>query len=200
MIKIPFFELQFPTDIAYGVSGGPEFNTDIIVTSSGYEQRNINWSCSRNKYNLAPSIKNQEQLDQLLKFFYLCQGRAIGFRFKDWLDYKLTNQQIEVGDGKKTQFQLIKTYGDSNFVHKRKISKPIVNSIKVFVDDVEVFPEIIGFTGVINFVHPPQSEKIITVTGEFDVAVRFDVDHLPLSFESYEIYSHQEISLVEIKL
>jgi hypothetical protein len=36
-----FHEVRFPTDISYGSSGGPEFSTDIVITSSGHEQRNI---------------------------------------------------------------------------------------------------------------------------------------------------------------
>ena len=42
-----FVEVQFPTDISYGSSGGPEYATDIVATNSGYEQRNINWAQAR---------------------------------------------------------------------------------------------------------------------------------------------------------
>lgn len=63
-----FYEINFPADIAYGATGGPEFFTDIVTSSSGFEERNINWLNSRCRYNLAPSIKTQKQLDDLIAF------------------------------------------------------------------------------------------------------------------------------------
>jgi uncharacterized protein (TIGR02217 family) len=69
MTKTSFYEIQFPADISYGAVSGPEFVTEITTSSSGYEQRNINWGRARNKYNLASAIKNQEELDKLLCFF-----------------------------------------------------------------------------------------------------------------------------------
>ncbi len=200
MSKILFHEIQFPTDIAYGATGGPEFFTDVVVSSSGFEQRNVNWHCARNRYNLAPAIKTKEQLDYLLKFFRLSQGRAIGFRFKDWSDYKIENQQIAIADGKSEEFQLIKSYVLGSYKVTRKISKPIVETIKVFVDDVVVKASIDGASGIIRFKSAPEEDAIIRVQGEFDVAVRFDIDHLVTSIENYGVYSHQEIPLIEIKL
>ncbi len=42
-----FHEVQFPPDIAYGASGGPEYLTSVVSMASGYEQRNANWSAAR---------------------------------------------------------------------------------------------------------------------------------------------------------
>ena len=171
-----------------------------MVSSSGFEQRNVNWHCARNRYNLAPAIKTKEQLDYLLKFFRLSQGRAIGFLFKDWADYKIENQQIAIADGKSKEFQLIKNYALGSYKVSRKISKHIVETIKVFVDDVLVKALIDGVNGIITFKEPPKEDAIIKAQGEFDVAVRFDIDHLVTSIENYGVYSHQEIPLIEIKL
>ncbi len=60
-----FHEIRFPDDIAFGSSGGPEYSTDIVETFSGHEQRNINWSQSRAKYNATHGVKTPEQLDEL---------------------------------------------------------------------------------------------------------------------------------------
>lgn len=32
-----FEEIQFPTDISYGATGGPMFLTDVVATVSGHE-------------------------------------------------------------------------------------------------------------------------------------------------------------------
>ena len=200
MSKISFHEISFLPEIAYGATGGPEFSTDVITSSSGFEQRNINWLQERNRYNLAPAIKTKEQLEYLLGFFRLNKGRAIGFRFKDWADYQIKNQEIAVADGKLSEFQLIKSYHYSSYKAIRKIVKPIINTIKVYADNHLVFPMINSRNGLIKFQDPPAAGISIRVEGEFDVAVRFDIDHLVTSIENYGVYSHHDIPLIELKL
>lgn len=117
-----FVEVRFPTDIAYGSAGGPEYSTDIVITQSGYEQRNVNWSQARARYNVAHGVKTQEQLDTLIAFFRARKGRADGFRFKDWTDYQATAQRIGTGDGAMTAFQLKKNYSSGSIVESRIIS------------------------------------------------------------------------------
>jgi uncharacterized protein (TIGR02217 family) len=200
MSKTKFYEMQFPTDVSYGVTGGPEFSTDIFTSSSGFEQRNINWVAVRNRYNLAPSIKSQQQLQQLTSFFRLCRGKAIGFRFKDWLDYKIENQQIAISDGEVYDFQLIKSYVFADHLEVRSILKPVAGTVKIYIDGKEIFPKIEVHSGLVKFKSPPKKGAIISVDAEFDMPVRFDIDHLPAFIENYGVYSHHEIPLVEIKL
>jgi uncharacterized protein (TIGR02217 family) len=200
MLKIAFNEMQFPSDIAYGATGGPEFFTDIVTSSSGFEQRNINWVQARSRYNLAPAIKNKEQLDIIISFFRLCQGKAIGFRFKDWNDYKIEYQEIAKADGIQTSFQLIKKYQYAGYEESRRILKPVENTVKIYCDGKLTNSEVNLTLGKVIFTHPPKKGIIISVEAEFDVPVRFDTDHLLTSIENYGVYSHHEIALVEIKI
>ena len=200
MLKTSFYEIQFPPDIAYGVAGGPEFFTDILTSNSGFEQRNINWLQARGRYNLAPAIKNKEQMEYLLGFFRLCQGRATGFRFKDWTDYQIKKQTIAIADGKKDLFQLTKKYNYAGYHVTRKIIKPIATTVKIYCNEQLVAPLIDAKSGQIKFLETPNRGTIISVEAEFDVPVRFDIDHLLTSIENYGVYSHHEIPLVEIKL
>ena len=39
-----FLDVRFPPLISFGAEGGAEFLTDIVVTASGFETRNQNWS------------------------------------------------------------------------------------------------------------------------------------------------------------
>ena len=200
MINLPFYEINFPSDIAYGASGGAEFFTDITTSSSGFEQRNINWSSSRCYYNLAQSIKTKDQLDILISFFRLVKGKAIGFRFKDWSDYQIVQQKVANSDGNTTNFQIIKEYEfyDSKVI--RKITKPVKDKVKIFCNQTLVFPNIDYTTGEIIFDKPPNTGDEIIVDAEFDVPVRFDIDKLTTSIENYGVYTHYEIPLVEIKI
>lgn len=89
-----FHEVRFPTDISYGSNGGPGFLTNILELASGHEQRNIEWSLAKAKYDVQYGIKTREQMQDVLDFFYARRGRGYGFRFKDWMDYQIPRQQI----------------------------------------------------------------------------------------------------------
>src|ERR1700749_4980591 len=104
-----FVETQFPADISYGSSGGPEYKTDILTKQNGEEERNVSWEQARARFNVAHGVKTKAQLDLLIAFFRARKGRAYGFRFKDWTDYQ-GSETLGTGDGMTTQFQLIKTY------------------------------------------------------------------------------------------
>ncbi|CAK8163529.1 Glycoside hydrolase family 24 [Candidatus Xenohaliotis californiensis] len=199
---IDFVESLFPEDIAYGAVGGPEFYTRITVTSSGKEYRNINWIEARNRYNVSHGVKNQEQMQKLLAFFYAMHGKAIGFRFKDWLDYKVEAQTIGTGDNSNKTYQLFKIYNNNGNVYKRKISKP-TNSVKIFLDKVQLDStefKIDIKTGLIAFNSPPNNNVAIIASFHFDVPVRFDNDRLIASIDESNRYTWKDINLVELKL
>src|SRR5437870_2530303 len=103
-----FDEVQFPPAISYGAIGGPEFSTDVVVLSSGFESRNANWPAARGKWDVSSGVKSQADLQTLIAFFRARQGKARGFRFKDWNDFQGFGQQLGIGDGSTTQFQLVK--------------------------------------------------------------------------------------------
>ena len=203
-----FSEQQFPTDISFSSSGGPSYYTDIISTQNGFEQRNINWHTSRAEYNISHSIKTQEQLDNLIIFFREHRGRAIGFRFKDWIDYKMISHKFAITDGITKQFQIIKQYGSSNNPYKRIIHKPVQNSVTIYINTTKTQDIRSTFaqnaidytTGIITFAAPPPLGAQLTIDCEFDVPVRFNTDHLSASLESYGIFSWNDIKLVEIRI
>lgn len=197
-----FHEVQFPPDISYGVTGGPEYSTDVVITGSGFEQRNINWSQARCKYQAAHGVKNENQMKRLLAFFRARRGKAYGFRFKDWLDYTGTGEIIGVGDGTMTTFQLIKIYtDDAGYTEVRKIRKPVAGTVKVYVDNVRQATLSVNVTtGIVTFTTAPSQGAVITADYEFDVPVRFDTDHCPQSIKEWDIYSWDNIPLLEIRV
>jgi hypothetical protein len=83
-----FHEVRFPDNIAYGATGGPEFATTVVATGAGHEKRNVNWAQARGRWDVASGLKKQAQIDELIAFFRARRGKAYGFRFKDWTDYK----------------------------------------------------------------------------------------------------------------
>ncbi len=197
-----FVEIQFPADISYGSSGGPTFSTDVIEAFSGFEQRNINWSAARARYNVAHGVKTQSQLDELIAFFRARQGKAIGFRFKDWTDYQAVAQNIGTGNGSQTVFQLTKKYTSSVTV-TRIIKKPVNNSaLKIYLNAVlQSSGYTVNYTtGAVTFTTAPGSGVAVTADFEFDVPVRFDTDQLDAAIDDFGTRSWSDIPLVEVRL
>jgi uncharacterized protein (TIGR02217 family) len=196
-----FVEVQFPTDISYGSAGGPEYATDVVASASGYEQRNINWSEARARYNVAHGVKTKAQLDTLIAFFRARKGRAIGFRFKDWTDYQAT-ETLGTGDGVRTQFQLIKTYSSGAVSETRTIRKPVVGTVQVFKNAVLQASgvSVDTTTGLVTFASAPTAGQVISASFQFDVPVRFDTDKLSSSLDAYGIHSWLDIPLVEVRV
>lgn len=197
-----FVEVQFPVDIAYGSSGGPEYATDIVASQSGYEQRNVNWEQARARYNVAHGVKTKAQLDALIAFFRARKGRAHGFRFKDWTDYQATTEALGTGDGVTTQFQLVKRYVSGAVTELRTITKPVSGTVQIYKNAVlqSSGVSVNTTTGVVTFTSPPAIGQAITATYQFDVPVRFDTDKLSASLDAYGIHSWLDIPLVEVRI
>ena len=65
------------------------------------------------------------------------RGKAYGFRFKDWTDYKATGQLLGTGDGAIKAFQLVKRYPSGSIIEVRTITKPVTSTVRAYKDGVE---------------------------------------------------------------
>lgn len=188
-----FFEIQFPTDLSYGASGGPRFSTDIITVSSGYEQRNINWAKSRASYDVSHQVKTQVQLDELIAFFRNCKGKGIGFRFKDWTDYIVSTSNGRFVLLTATTFQMQKEYDVGGNTVLRSISKPVSGTISIVGGSGAVVDNLTGIVTV-------SSGTPTAWSGEFDVPCRFDTDEMQTSIDDFNVQSWNGIPIVEVRI
>lgn len=200
---------RFPDCISKGSTGGPRWNTVIVMSGSGYEQRDQRWQDTLHEYNAEFGIKRMSDLEQLKEFYLAVRGPLYGFRYKDWADYKSCaisttitglDQTIGVGDGSTTEFQLIKQY-KQGFNYDRPISKPVIDTVEVALNGV---PQPTGrsidtTTGIITFDTAPANNVQITAGYEFDVPCRFVMDTLQTQLELYDVGTAQT-PLVEIRI
>jgi uncharacterized protein (TIGR02217 family) len=191
-----FVEVQFPSDISYGATGGPMFLTDVMATVSGHEQRNSKWSQARARYNVASGVKTETQWQALIAFFRARRGKAVGFRFKDWGDFKAVNQPLLSLGG--TQYQLVKQYVSGAVVSERIITKPVAGTVKLYRNSLLQASgwSIDTATGIIT----TSLTGTLTVDFDFDVPVRFDTDELALSLDSFNAGSWNNIPLIEVRV
>jgi uncharacterized protein (TIGR02217 family) len=199
---VDFHDVVFPSDISYGSSGGPSFNTTIKELASGHEQRNINWSEARAKYDAKYGVKTEEQMQALVDFFMARNGRAYGFRYFDHLDHRIINQSIGTGDGVNKAFQLFKRYEPAtSYFFDRVIRKPIAGTFSFSVAGLPTTAFTLNAsTGIVTFTTAPLlGDDVRILAGDFHVPVRFDIDHLDPAYDEYNNLSVPSIPLIEIR-
>ncbi len=206
-----FHDVRFPTAIGFGSTGGPQFSTSIVEFASGFEQRNMNWADARARYNVGSGVKSEDDLAAIAAFFRARRGRAYGFRFKDFMDFKscapsggvtALDQPIGTGDGSATAFQLVKTYGSGGEIYSRPVTRPVAGTVLIALDGIAASSGWIvdTATGLVSFDDPPAAGVSITAGFEFDVPVRFGEDALDLSAETFGAGAVPDIPIIEIRV
>lgn len=140
------------------------FNTSIVTTFGGFEQRNVNWQKARGRWDVSTGLKNKTDMDTLQAFFRARFGKAYGFRFKDWTDYQAVGQVLGNGNGVITTFQLTKLYTSGSNTYSREIKKPVSGTIKIYLNGVL---QGAGFTvdlttGVVTFSSAPGAGVVVS--------------------------------------
>jgi len=210
-----FHEIRFPTHISKGATGGPERRTDVISLSSGYEERNSRWADSRRSYNAGYGVRGIDDLHAIIGFFEERRAKLYGFRWKDSADFRsgppsslphANDQALGTGDGARTVFQLVKTYGGQFAPYTRTIAKPVQGTLLVAVAGIakaEGTAFTVDYTtGLVTFAAPyiPAAGAAVTAGFEFDVPVRFDTDQIEVNIQSFVAGSIPHIPIVEIRL
>ncbi len=204
-----FHDVRFPATISLGSRGGPERKTVVVALASGKEQRNQQWQASRRRYDAGYGIKQVDDLNAVIAFFEERRGRLSAFRWKDWADYKscdpsdpvtATDQQLGIGDGAQTDYQLIKTYGAGFNPYVRTITKPVPGSVRVALNGALQGGGFVvnPITGRVSFSVAPGVGVVVTAGFEFDVPARFDTDHLDVQLNNHRLGSIPAIPIVEV--
>ena len=202
-----FNDILFPLKIGREALAIAEFSTNVVTTLSGHERRNSDWSDARLSYDVGPGVRGEEELGVLLDFFRARRGAAIGFRFADPFDFSsngsageptMLDQQLGVGDGFRTHFPLVKSYGDSDG-QVRRITRPRAFTILVAVDGVYHDEWSWREGGVIDFISAPAAGSIISAGYHFDVPVRFAEDRIEVARVTFGAGDMPSVPLVEIR-
>jgi uncharacterized protein (TIGR02217 family) len=112
-----------------------------------------------------------------------------------------TDVVIGTGDGTTREFQLVRTYTRGSQSYSRKITLPVLNTVIITVDNLEVSDYTITRPGgLITFDVAPPNGDIIRAGFLFDVEVRFEDD---LSFDgivqTFGLGGFADITLLETR-
>jgi len=183
-------EEEFGTNVTYEFS-----NNKKVEICNGNDSLIANCLQPLATYSITKSFFYQSTCDYITSFFTTALGSLNSFRFRDPCDNFATNTVYNSGFGTSTQgvvlpnpdgsnkvFKLYKAYNLGSYVAYRNISKPIVSTLKVYVNGNLTTCSVNTSTGVITFsTAPPAGNGFggvsrITWEGNFDVEVRFDSD------------------------
>jgi len=203
---IGFHNVRFPEDVSWGSSGGPQFKTQIFETYRGFEKRNIDWAQPIMKFDVKYGIKNDTQMLRVLEFFNARQGRAYGFRYKHWGNYRIRNGPIATGDGYSTRLPMWKFYGFHGARMYKRLRKIVQGSVMdVGVGAVGGMTEGVDYnidydTGEIALnTAPGHGIPIYAANLEFDEPVRFDTDSLQAIIDGFNNNSLADLPLIGVK-
>ncbi|UIS25215.1 protein of unknown function DUF2460 [Erythrobacter phage vB_EliS-L02] len=202
-----FHEVRFPEDISYGSSGGPGFKTNVFELASGHEQRNIEWSLAKAMYDVSYGIKEREQMEQVLDFFYARRGQAYGFRFKDWMDFQIPRQAIGTmgNDLNTSTLQVYKRYEPlTAYAYDRPILKIVTGTVSLWrngtlLSAADTAARLNLNTGVITNKSNDDDGAAFEIECQFDVPVRFATDEIKIAHDDWELMSWPSIPLSELK-
>ncbi|HEY1146720.1 MAG TPA: DUF2460 domain-containing protein, partial [Allosphingosinicella sp.] len=200
-----FEDVTFPIALGREASVEPGFSTAIVTTANGVEQRNSDWSDARLRFDVGPGVRGEPELQSLIAFFRARRGAAVGFRFEDPFDNSSAamtgeptpmDQLLGLGDGVRTEFALIKIYGEQ----VRRITRPVAADVRVSVAGAE---RLAGWTlaeaGTLRFDEAPADGAEVRAGFRFHVPVRFAEDRLALSRATFEAGEIASVPLIELR-
>jgi uncharacterized protein (TIGR02217 family) len=200
-----FSDVRFPIALGREASVEPAFSTAIVTTANGAEQRNSDWADARLRFDAGPGLRGEAELQELLAFFRARRGPAVGFRFEDPFDHSSngmtgepgpSDQLLGLGDGARTDFPLMKHYGEQ----ERRITRPVPGTVRISVGGIELVGGwTLGPLGMVRLDAAPEAGAEVRAGYRFDVPVRFAEDRLSLSRTTFEAGEAASVPLIEIR-
>lgn len=210
----------FPTGADYGTQFATAHNSVVNELPSGAEQRVARWSATRKRFVLNMRNRSPIEVDEVAQFHRAREGRVHAFPVLDWTDYSTNDlaepsqasfddldatsddELIGTGDGSATDFQLVKSYTSGPTTKTRLITRPIVDSVRVKSNGVEL-TEGVGFTvdystGVVTLASAPSNGHLVKAGCKFYVPSRFEQDELALEVSAYSRVSILSCSMIEV--
>jgi uncharacterized protein (TIGR02217 family) len=207
---------SFPTNLpglTLDVKRGITYNTTVSKAASGRETAATWQECAIITFEINYEYLSADEggvvqpqdgsaaytdLDTLTGFFQARQGQLQPFLLrlaeltKKPADSMVQGQQIGIGDGTTTQFQLFRQVG--NFFEP--IQCPVTGSVNIYVNGAPVTTGwTLGTAGVITFASAPAASATISADFEWNYLCRFDEDSAEFNQFLYLLHECQTLKL-----
>jgi uncharacterized protein (TIGR02217 family) len=203
-----FLEARISDKITAGAVGGPTQPSRKMVYSAGAKlKQSYSALMPIHRYEVSHGVRTRADYQTVLDLFYVVMFTPYeGFRFKDWGDYLLTqeNSRLTLVSGSNYQINRVHTFGATDFL--RPIYKPVDGTIVVKRNRSSVISTatavVTAATGVAAISDHVEGDTY-TCEGEFDVPVTFSDSEWTASWEVHTHNLHMmsgTVPLQEIRL
>lgn len=190
---------RFPACPSFGYTSSPMYSVTPTKTAGGHEVRNRNWERPLHQFNCTVGPRTEADIAELLEMWHALGGIFIGFRFKDWVDFKSCrihqtptplDQPLVIDSETAGTYQLVKRYEFGAATQDREIVKPVAGTIRIADNGIEktegVDWDLDSTTGIVTLNFSPIGS--LTWGGEFDVPCRF-ASEFPVEILNKQIQS-----------
>lgn len=175
-----------------------KFKTIIQESGSGKKKTRSLWSAPewtiKCSYTCLEQSREKQDLEEIYGFFGQVKGAGEPFLWWDPEDNTETNVQLGIGDGVKTQFQLLRNYA-GKFL-EIVLDPRIVSEVRAGSNPVAFT---LGTDGVININPAPAPGLTITADFTYYWRVMFADDSLEAENFWYNLYKLKSIEVVSVK-
>ena len=195
--------------LAWSVTKTPTFQTRIQRAVSGRELRALDYPYPLWQFTLVFDLLRDnptagyDELRTLMGFFMLCQGSFGTFLFRDPSDYRVTSQQIGIGNASTTIFQLQRAMGSTlpgggflePIVAPDVVSGLYLDGITQSPGSYSVDPE----TGLVTFSTAPGSGLIITADYSYYFRCRFIDDSYAFENFMFQLWQLKKLTFISVR-
>lgn len=179
----------------YPCISSPRWSTRIVQVDSGSEQVDQRWAHPLHRFTLPEAVREMPVFNAVRDHWLVMRGPAKTWPWRDPLDFasiplatpneqqvpiSAGDQEIGIGDGVKTMFELTKLYQRGAQSYTRRIVLPVVSTLLVSIDGTPIASpgnwSVTRPGGLITFVSPPGNGAIVRAGYLFDCIVRFEND------------------------
>lgn len=195
-----FDDILLPEKYSFGAAGGSGFATAHAESRAGYEQSNIERDIRLGEWRLDYANILKADMTELVAFFNARYGDAYSFRFKDHVEYSVTDVLLGIGDGANKDFQCKLIYADAVRDFSRPIQKPVAATIVARIDGTPDVVANLSDLGVITLTSTPAIGEEVRADFEYHNVVRFTVPKQAVRLDGVNTRSWHGIGIKEILL
>ena len=198
-----FIDARLPEDVEINAVRREREPVDIVQTDGGFEVRNVRHAQGVFEYDVSFPTGGYEDavLLAVYQMWRASRGGLYAFRFRDW-DSKnstLTDEVIGSGDGSTRTFQITQTHTVGGISSVRHITRPVAPfTVKINGATISSGYSIDYATGVLTFTNAPVLDAAVSVSGAYDIPVRFDLTYEATGLTGF-LEHIESLTLVEVK-
>lgn len=198
-----FINSRLPEEVEINAVRRERERIDVVRTDADYEVRNARHAQGLFEYEISFPAGDYDDsiIDGVYDMWRASRGGLYAFRFRDW-DTKnstLTDEVIGTGNGVTTVFQITQTHTVGGVSSVRNITRPVA-SFTVKKDGVTTLAgySIDYSTGLLTFTVAPANAVVVSVSGVYDIPVRFDMTYEATGMTGF-LEHIESLTLLEVK-